>query len=118
MTVRRYGKVLPLQLYMLSLGGDIVSWGGRVPPTDRDRLKLMKGGRGLLKMLTKRDFGYDLAAWHQFLLNDREHSKEYTYRSKAVKQRINELYDDPERLRLVRLLEEDPDATTENQSDP
>lgn len=111
MTVRRFGRILPLQMDVLNLGGEVLSWSGTVPPTDRDRLYRMKDAYRMLKLRTGRDFGYDLAAWHHFLINNRELSKDYTYRSKAVKQRINELIDDPERLRLVRLLEEDPDAT-------
>jgi len=97
---------------MLSLGGDILSWGGPTSPTDSDRLNLIKEARRLLKLQTERDFGYDLAAWHHFLLSDDELSEEYTfdYAWKAVKQRIDELLDDPDRLRLVRLLEEQQDA--------
>jgi hypothetical protein len=95
-------------MYMLSLGGDILSWGGTTPPTDRDRLNLMKEAHGQLTQQTGRDFGYDLAAWHHFLLNDDELSKEYTfdYAWRPVKRRINELLDDPDRLRLVQLLDE------------
>jgi len=100
---------------MLSLGGDILSWGGTAPPTDRDRLKLMKEALRLLKLQTKRDFGYDLAAWHHFLLSDDELSEEYTfdYAWDAVRPRIEELLDDPNRLRLVRLLEEQQDAAAD-----
>jgi hypothetical protein len=61
---------------------------------------------------TGRDFGYDLAAWHHFLLNDDELLEEYTfdYAWDAVRPRVEELLDDPDRLRLVRLLEKQQDA--------
>jgi len=97
---------------MLYLGGEVLSWGGTVPPTDRDRLDRMKEAHRLLTQLTERDFGYDLAAWHHFLLNDDKLSEQYTfdYAWNAVKPRIDELLDDPDRLRLVRLLEEHLDA--------
>jgi hypothetical protein len=116
MTVRHYGRVTPLQMLMLSLGGDIVSWGGTVPPSDSDRLNLMKEAHGLLTQQTGRDFGYDLAAWDHFLLNDDKFSEGYTfiYAWKAVKPRIDELLNDPDRLRLVRLLEERPDAAVDS----
>jgi hypothetical protein len=97
---------------MLNLGGEIVSSGETAPPTDRDRLNVMEDARQILAQQTGRDFGFDLAAWHHFLLNDDKLSQEYTfdYAWKAVRQRIDELLDDPDRLRLVRLLEEPPDA--------
>ena len=112
MTVRGYGRVTPLQLYMLSLGGDILSWGRTTPPTDRDRLNLMKEAHEQLTQHTGRDFGYDLVAWHHVLLDDDALSEEYTfdYAWKAVKRRIDVLLDDSDRLRLVRLLEEQQDA--------
>jgi hypothetical protein len=112
MTVRHYGRVMPLQMDMLNLGGEVLSWGGTAPPTDRDRLNVMKEAREMLTQQTGRDFGFDLASWHHFLLNDDKLSEEYTfvYAWDAVKHRIDELIDDPDRLRLVRLLEERPDG--------
>lgn len=69
----------------------------------------MKEAHRLLTLQTGRDFGYDLAAWHHFLLYHPRLSKEYKYPStwKAVRRRMNELFDDPDRSRLVRLLEEE-----------
>ena len=112
MTVRHYGRVTPLQMCMLCLGGEVLVWSGRVSPTDRDRLGRMKEAHRLIMQQTGRDFGYDLAAWHHFLLNDDELSEEYTfdYAWDAVRPRIEELFDDPDRLRLVRLLEKQQDA--------
>ena len=115
MPVPRYGRVTPSQMCMLCLGGEVLVWSGNVAPTDRDRLDRMKEARRLLKLQTKRDFGYDLAAWHHFLLSDDELSEEYTfdYAWDAVRPRIEELLDDPNRLRLVRLLEEQQDAAAD-----
>ena len=112
MTVRGYGRATPLQIDMLNLGGEIVSQGPAPPPTDRDRLNVMSEARQMLTRQTGRDFGYDLAAWHNFLLNDNKLSQEYTfdYAWKAVKRRIDELLDDPDRRRLVGLLEGPPHA--------
>jgi hypothetical protein len=72
----------------------------------------MKEAREMLTRQTGRDFGYDLAAWHHFLLSNDKLSEEYTfvYAWEAVKPRIDDLINDPDRLRLVRLLEERPDA--------
>jgi hypothetical protein len=98
---------------VLALGGEVLLRGGTTPPADQDRLNVMKKARDQLTQRTGRDFGFDLAAWHHFLLNDDKLSDEYTfvYAWKAVKRRVDELLDDPDRLRLVRLLEERPDAT-------
>jgi len=105
MTIRDYGRATPLQLDMLNLGGEILS-PDESAPTDRDRLKAMEEARQMLAQQTGRDFGFDLAAWHQFLLNDDRLSQEYTSHDawEAVKQRIDELLDDPDRLRLVSRL--------------
>jgi hypothetical protein len=69
----------------------------------------------MLTQQTGRDFAFDLAAWHHFLLNDEKLWQEYTfdYAWKAVKQRIDELLDDRHCLRLVRLLEGHPDAAAD-----
>lgn len=115
MTARDYGRVTPLQMDMLNLGGELLSSEETAPPNDRDRLNVMEDARRMLTQQTGRDFGFDLAAWHHFLLNDDKLSQEYTfdYAWKAVKQRIEELLGDPDRLRLVRLLEEHPDAAAD-----
>lgn len=110
MTIRGYGRLTPLQMDMLGLGGEILSPGGSAPASDDARLAAMKEARDALARQTGRDFGFDLAAWHQFLLNDDKQSEEYTftYAWKAVKKRIEELLDDPDRRRLERLLGERP----------
>jgi hypothetical protein len=117
MTIRGYGRVTPLQMNVLRLGGEILSAGGSKtgPVSDEERLSVMREARQTLTQRTGRDFGYDLAAWHHFLLNDARLSEQYTfdYAWKAVKPRIDELLDDPDRLRLVRLLNEHPEAAAD-----
>jgi hypothetical protein len=72
----------------------------------------MKKARHLLTQRTGEDFGFDLAAWHHFLVSDDKLSEEYTFvfAWEAVKRRIEDLLDDSDRLRLVRLLDDYPDA--------
>lgn len=117
MSIRSYGRVTPLQMDVLRLGGEILLSGGiaAAAPNDQDRLGAMKQARQMLTQRTGRDFGFDLAAWHEFLLNDAKLSEEYTfdYAWKAVKRRIDELLSDPDRLRLVRLLSEHPQAAAD-----
>lgn len=107
MPVPIYGRVTPLQMDMLNLGGEVLIWDEPGPPTEFYRLHLMKFARKMLRQHTGRDFGYDLAAWHHFLLNDEAFSEDYTfdYAWDAVKPRIIELLDDPYRMRLVWLAE-------------
>ena len=117
MTIRGYGRVTPLQMNMLRLGGEVLLSGGIAAgqANDRERLSVMTKARQTLMQRTGRDFGYDLAAWHHFLLEDAQLSEQYTfdYAWKAVKPRIDELINDPDRLRLERLLNEHPEAAAD-----
>jgi hypothetical protein len=108
MTVPNFGRVTPLQMDMLQLGGETVLFGSTEAPSDLERMDAMEKARGLLRLRTGKDFGFDLAGWNYFLLRNDELSEEYTfhYAWKAVKRRIEELLDDAERLRLVRLIDE------------
>jgi len=117
MTIRGYGRVTPLQMNMLRLGGEVLLSGGIAAgqANDQERLSVMTKARQTLMQRTGRDFGYDLAAWHHFLLEDAQLSEQYTfdYAWKAVKPRIDELINDPDRLRLERLLNEHPEAAAD-----
>jgi len=57
--------------------------------------------------MTGRDFGFDLAAWRQFLLADEKLSEEYTFDDawKGVRKGIERMLNNPDRLRLVHLME-------------
>jgi hypothetical protein len=60
-----------------------------------------------LRSLTKQDFEYDLAKWHELLVgNDEEWGYKHPYAWRTVKRAIEKAMEDPDRLRLVRLLEE------------
>jgi hypothetical protein len=107
MTVPRYGRATPLQMHMLGLGGEICRWYSQQPPSDEDRMREMKSSREALRETIGCDFGYDLQAWHDHLLDNKKHSEEYTfvYAWRAVRPKILELIKDPDRLRLTRLVE-------------
>jgi hypothetical protein len=107
MTVKRYGRVTPLQMDMLGLGGEICRWYSQQAPSDQDRIDEMKMSRKTLRETVGCDFGYDLEAWHNYLLNNGEHSEEYTfaYAWHAVRPKILDMIKDPERFRLIRLIE-------------
>jgi hypothetical protein len=117
MTVPHYGRVTPIQSLVLGLGGEIIHVLVNQAP-DEQRISKMKSSRELLCRLTGHDFGYDLAAWHHFLINSEAHSEQYTfpYAWKAVQRKILELIADPNRLRLVQLLDSAA-GTTEGASE-
>ena len=73
-------------------------------PSDDDRIHEMRQALKSLRKETGRDFGYDLEAWHNYLINSDEHREQYTfhYAWDAVKSKIVELISDPERSRLCR----------------
>ncbi len=105
-----YGRVTPLQMMVLFLGGETL-YEGAAPPTDEERLEVMRQGRAGLRRSTGQDFGYDLGAWHRFLLDDPEHRKEYKFRYAwaAVRPKIEELLSSEDRARLVKILESTED---------
>ena len=105
MTVPIYGRVTPIQALMLGLGGEVIHL--LSTPLDDQRFVEMKESRRLLEKLTGADFGYDLAQWHEFLLNGAKFRKQYTFSFAwhAVGPKIRELLQSADRSRLVQLLE-------------
>ena len=109
MTSPRFGRITPLQMDMLGLAGELTRHGWDDPSLDADRIVAMRQGLADLRKRTGVDFGYDLGAWHAFLLKNSDLSEEYTftYAWKCVKKRIEQLLTDPDRLRLVELCNAD-----------
>jgi hypothetical protein len=108
-TIPNWGRLTPTQGFMLMLAGHVLRpllvEPGTIE-TDDDRLEAMNQGREYLCKLTKQDFGYDLARWHEFLVaNDQELGYTHPYAWKTVKREIEKAIGDPDRLRLVRLVE-------------
>jgi hypothetical protein len=101
-----YNNLNPLQSIMLELGGEPLDRPGRGGLPDDERARRMKDARERLRQLTGRDFGYDLAAWHHYLLSTSPHAAQYTAPPAwdAVRARILELVLDPDRTRLVAAL--------------
>ena len=115
MTDPRFGKVTPLQMCVLKLAGEPCGgYDTDEEPTDTERVKLMNAGRDSLRQHTGVDLGYDLQAWHEFLLNSEEHRKEYTHRYawSIVRRTVLELLAGEERLRRQRLAEDSAQTQT------
>lgn len=88
---------------MLGLGGEVDNL---TAVTDEQRIAEMKTARALLRKLTGCDYGYDLAAWHDFFIHNEVHRESYTfpYAWDAVQPKILELIKDLKRLRLAQAL--------------
>jgi hypothetical protein len=92
---------------MLQLAGygiDYRSRSIRVGTSEDDCKQNMRKGRESLQETTGQDFGYDLAAWHEYLCQDEEngYTRPYVFRgeSRAIEQAI----DDRDRQRLAKFL--------------
>lgn len=112
MTMKSFGKVAPLQMWVLMLAGyGITRMQGAsdmVLPKDDDLIikNIIEGKNNLIKY-TDQDFGVSLKLWHEYLLSDEKYRSKYTYShswkgmSKAILAEIN----NPDRSRLEALAE-------------
>jgi hypothetical protein len=112
MTVPYWGRITPTQHDMLMMAGHVVSRSAHKPPgvpPDEDRLAAMRTGREGLRRRTGRDRGYDLGAWHELLMGSE--GDEWGYRHPwswaRVRAAVERAIDDPDRSRLVMLLEQE-----------
>src|SRR5438132_1510485 len=101
----QFGRTTPMQGNVLHIGGIVCG----VPDDlvrDEDRIAAMKTARERLRSKTGRNFGYDIAAWHEFLQESRAFREEYTfhYAWQAVREKVEQLIGDTDRLRLVTLI--------------
>jgi hypothetical protein len=105
MSVPHFGRITPIQGDMLGLGG-VVTLHPDEEATEEDRISEMRRSLNSLRKETGRDFGYDLEAWHKYLLDSDAHREEYTfpYAWRAVQAKIMELIPDSDRLRLVHQI--------------
>lgn len=109
MTVLGWGRITPVQGDMLKLAGHVLHVVIRPAGADADeaRLQSMREGLKRLRTRTGKDFGYDLGRWHHLLLNleGDEFGYCHPYAWEGVRPAIEEAIPDPDRLRLVQILE-------------
>jgi hypothetical protein len=109
MTMRPFGRVTPTQIDMLRLAGYAVDYTARrirLGVTDEIRQRQMRAGRNALRRTTKQDFGYDLAAWHEFLCtNEDSFGYTHSYAFANVRPAIERAIRSRRRRQLVALLE-------------
>lgn len=107
MTIPLFGRVTPSQMDMLFLVGYRISGSDvtlEIP--DEERTEYIVQAREDLKQRTGRDFGYDLAAWHDFLASNKDYGYTHPYAYSGVRRAVEEAMLDPERIRIVSQLEE------------
>lgn len=70
----------------------------------------MQCGLASLRRHTAQDFGYDLAAWHNYLLAHPQTGYTHPYAFARVRKAVEDAVNDPERARLAGILERIPSA--------
>jgi hypothetical protein len=97
MTVPGFGRLTPVQGYMLQLAGinlDRHRYGfdpfkpGAEEISDLDRIEIMKRGRTALVKYTHQDFGFDLEAWQSFLMANPDFGFTHPYGYRVTKKHI------------------------------
>jgi hypothetical protein len=76
---------------------------------DEDRIAIMRRGRATLVLLTAQDFGFDLAAWQEYLVARPDLGYTHPYGWRVTRKFVRAALADPERQRLVSLIESSPD---------
>jgi hypothetical protein len=113
MTMRGFGNVVPIQIAMLRLAGYVVEYRGkRIRPaaSDRERRRTMREGLEELRETTGQDFGYDLAAWRDYLMRDTDHGYTHPYAFQNVDPAILESIADRRRQETAEQLQREDDA--------
>jgi hypothetical protein len=109
--MRPFGQVMPIHIDMLQLAGYVPAWSDRrirLAATDEEYLRTMRAGRAALRKATGQDFGYDLAAWREFLTNapDDEFGYLHPYAFDSVDRAVQWAIQSQQRRQLVEQLEE------------
>jgi hypothetical protein len=107
MTIPRWGRVTPSQMFMLMLAGHVLRprHAAGAADADEERRESMRAGRERLRELTGQDLGYDLERWHELLVGNEQWGYRHPYGWDSVRPAVLEAVGDPDRLRLVRTLE-------------
>lgn len=105
MTAYRFGRITPVQGYMLWLLGYVLSknHSSRDIP-DGERLALMRRGRAALVRYSGKDHGYDAAAWHHHLTRNADPGYLHPYGYAGVHSAVQEAAQDRRRTALVEML--------------
>lgn len=91
-----HGSVLQLIGWQLTRGGS------RIINDERKRLTVMRIGLQELVAETGQDFGFDLAAWQEYLLSNSD-AYNHPYAFASVDQVVRDTITDPEYARLAEI---------------
>ena len=106
MTVRQFGRVVPIQIAMLQLVGYSDSGFEMEPATGNQRKRAMMAGANALKQATNADLGYDAGAWRDFLIDaGDEFGYTHPYAFLAVDKAVQAAMADPGVSDALSLLE-------------
>ena len=97
MTVRPFGRVVPIQIAMLQLVGYTDSGFEMQPATGNARKRAMMAGAHALKRATNADHRYNAAAWREFLIEaGDEYGYTHPYAYRGVDKAVLAALSDPE----------------------
>jgi hypothetical protein len=117
MTIPIWGRVTPSRVSRLQLAGHVLRRNDVEPGTavsDDVRLRAIRHGRQQRRRLTGQDRGYDLRRWHDLLLSgSRDWAYRHPYAWATVKPASETAITDPDRRRLLTMLEEAGSGATE-----
>lgn len=121
MTMRGFGNVVPIQIAMLQLAGYVPDYRDkriRAAAGEAERRRTMREGLEELREATRQDFGYDLAAWRDYLMRDTDHGYTHPYAFKNVDPAILESIADRRRQETAEQLtrEDEGDGEDDNPS--
>jgi hypothetical protein len=97
-----YGRVTPLQGFMLELAG-VNGTNPQCELSDDEVIDQMRSSRRVLRRIVGHDFRYDLSAWHNFLICSEEFKEGYMFRYSwsSISRDMPKFIVDPNRSRLA-----------------
>lgn len=106
MTLRSFGNVVPIQMHLLQLVGyEATSRDMRPVSGGNARKRAMRDGLHSLRRATGADFGYDAAAWREYLIEqDVETGYTHPYAFSRVDKAVVAALADPKVLATLQEL--------------
>jgi hypothetical protein len=117
MTMRGFGNVMPIHIFMLQLAGYVIDYRSkriRAAAGEKEREKTMREGLDELCEWTEEDFGYDLAAWRDYLLHDEESGYTHPYAFANVDPAILEAIADRRRQETAKKLRSEEEESDDS----
>ena len=106
MTMRSFGKAMPIHIDMLSLVGYESVERDMQPATNLNaRKRAMLAGLHSLRKITGADFGYDVQMWREYLIEaGNEHGYTHPWAYSGVDAAVLAALDDPDVIAALDLM--------------